>query len=160
MSLIMFVFMKMSFLLRILNRKHIHQHPSHNLHTSHPWILPKSFSLLLHNLAKPAPLFCHLPHLNRFCNHFITAQPCHIVIICLFFQWSSCRNRFPIDRCSCFQVYRRFVGVYCVDQSLHRLSSWPAALYISLLVSSLATSRYKLFSSITSCLSTSHGPPS
>jgi hypothetical protein len=88
----------------------------------------------------------------------------------LFFQWSLCRNRFSINRCSyqfcridqfnsrTYQFCSRFAGICCANQSLHRLSSQPAALCRSLLVSSLATYRYRLFSFMTSCSSTSHGP--
>jgi hypothetical protein len=86
----------------------------------------------------------------------------------LFFQWSLCKNMFSNNRCSCFQVCccridqlcSRFAGVSGVDQSLHRLSSRPTTLCRSLLISSPATSRYRLVSSTTNYLLTSHGAPS
>ena len=123
---------------------------TNTLHTTYtPFTLESSLNFLAYCFTTlpnqyPCLAFCCTPIdpplAHRFCNHFITAQPCYIVTICLFFQLSLCRNRFSINRCS-DQFCSRFAGICCANQSLYRLSSRPVALCRSLLSSSPSTYR-------------------
>ena len=61
------------------------------------------------------------PLAHSFCLCFTPIQPCHNVTSCLFFKWSLCRNRFPIARCSCLQVW------YCKTPSSIAASPVSAA---------------------------------